>query len=137
MSVVSCVDDIDDYGEEIGDGYYYIPEHKDIVYDVVKVSCGVSFKSVLRDVSSYKNLPKYMLIKQKLNYPNGFCYDLSFNDKFKDKACCNISEARTIYTHGLNNTYYFILDKETHKLFGPFIYSEFLEECEKRNIRIF
>lgn len=136
MNLVSC-DDLSDYVEEIGDGYYFEPEHKEICYDVEKVSCGVFYQPVISDITSFKNLPDYILIMQKLDYPNSYRYDLSFNDKFKDKTYCSIAEASTVYPYGLNNTYYFILEKETHKLFGPFIYKEFLEECNERSIEIF
>ena len=108
-----------------------------ICYDVEKVHCGVSCQGVITDITSFKNLPDYILIMQKLDYPKLGSYDLSFTEKYKNEIYCSINKASTVYLHGLNNTYYFILEKETHKLFGPFIYKEFLEECNERSIEIF
>lgn len=122
---------------EVADGYFYERNHKVLVYDYKPFLRLVSGRldTVMADVTDCRAFGDYILIKQKSDYTDENGHLVSYY--IDGKKCRDVEKLQSIYKHGLNNIYYFILEKDTRNLAGPFVYDELIAECDSLGIIMF
>ena len=75
------------------------------------------------EVEKYKVIGDYLIVRQRLN---GLWPQVEYG-----------MDSPSIYKHGQNNTYYWIYNRKDKSLNGAYIYSEFIDECNRLGIEIF
>ncbi|MDE6207855.1 MAG: hypothetical protein K2M55_08615 [Muribaculaceae bacterium] len=123
----------DDYYEaDIADGYYYGGLNSEywIGYNGdTNGNRSYPGRSWLSGVATYRNTVDYILYTKTI---------YSF-EQLNPKRLANDSESTENmphYSHG-RGVYYFILEKATCRVYGPYIYDELVDKCNELNIRIF
>ena len=100
------------FPEDLGGGYYYKGVSRELVYDPSS-QAGDSLPehhSLVKDITAYKNSNDYIIVRKKI------------------KAGAGVDHT---------DIYYYIIDKRTHSLSGPYLYDTFLSRCTTLGISIF
>lgn len=124
---------------DIGDGFYYEPHYKEVIYDYKPESGSDGFgpyKTAMAGVNACRVIDNYILMRQKLDTVGNDTYNLLLSLR-ETQANAQWKDLKAIYTHGFDNTYYIIYDKKTHIKYGPYIYDELVEKCDSLGIAIF
>ncbi|MDE6206789.1 MAG: hypothetical protein K2M55_03180 [Muribaculaceae bacterium] len=119
-----------DKEEKIDEYTYAESDHSKMLWGEAENSDGGTPKKrfSLHDITAYRSTDDYILIRKK----NGRLKEESGILKSDEDTDAEMFE----YTHG-SNVYYFILEKATCRVYGPYIYDELVDKCNELNIRIF
>lgn len=115
----SCtIDDHDSYKIDLGGGYTYFVEQKDIFSDP-----GCNRIDIPSKIEQCKYGKRFILVRQR---PDTYSYRYS-SYKGLEKGC---------YKMGIDTPYYWIIDKQEQIHFGPISYDEYQHISDSLNIPV-
>lgn len=132
LAVSACSGD--PYYEEVCEGYYFVHEFGDVVCQKEPKS----FWTVMNEVDSYRAFDDHILIRQSAGSASAcnlkqvdarLTFEIPDNFRYKD--------LEEVYAHGWNTPYYYIFDKNSRVIYGPYIYDELVVESQKLGYEIF
>ena len=118
MSSKCTINDHDNYEIDLGGGYTYFVEYKDI-----SSAPGCNRIDIPPQIEQCKYGKRFILVRQR---PNTYSYRYG-SYKGLENGC---------YKMGIDTPYYWIIDKQEQIHFGPISYDEYLHISDSLNIPV-